>query len=211
MAFLMILAAEALTWLKLPRMRRTAFGEFLTNRPQSADVCNRTRKQPRNDRHADMRERYGVTPLKKFRVKQPLCTKCTFFFATRETARAFYQRADIYRFPKVKFMSARRWLSRPTGLTGQALLIWKRLAFRAYAKGLLTPETAERFRGMCRALALADKAWDEIEQNGAVVRSASGAVRQNPAIRVMFEAQREAAKAAEALHLNDDLDGFAFR
>ena len=99
-------------------------------------------------------------------------------------------------------MTTPKWISKPNGLSGRALSIWLGLAPAARERGELTANNCDLFRGMCRALAVADVAQEAIERDGVANKSTSGAWRANPAVKIMFDAQREAERLAKELGLD---------
>jgi len=58
--------------------------------------------------------------------------------------------------------------------------------------GTLTPESAEKFKALCRLLALSSRASAEIEQHGATLATSSGGRRPNPAVAILISSQRRA-------------------
>jgi P27 family predicted phage terminase small subunit len=105
-------------------------------------------------------------------------------------------------------MSLPKWVKGPEALHGRARTIWKSYAPRAFRDGSLTAANAELFLALCRSLAVAEAAGEEIEANGVTVKSNSGAVRPNPAVKLMFEAHREAQELLSKFGLADVDRGF---
>jgi phage terminase small subunit len=97
-------------------------------------------------------------------------------------------------------MTRAKWLTAPTGLAPAALKLWKAHAPLLYADGALTRENAEIAKLLCTALAVAEAAAAEIGRDGVTIVGASGAKKQNPAVAVLFQAQRH---AADLLHKLD--------
>jgi phage terminase small subunit len=90
-------------------------------------------------------------------------------------------------------MSRARWLRKPAGLSLGALKIWEHYAPGLWASGQLTAEKAEQFAMLCRLLATARAAADEIERFGVTIVTPSGSRRPNPACSVLLAVQKEAA------------------
>ena len=101
-------------------------------------------------------------------------------------------------------MSKPKWLTQPDGLSGRALTVWKSLAFPTYRRGYLTARNQESFRALCRCMALADAAWAEIERDGVVIGTSSGAKKSNPAVQAMVMAQREVERLEKEFGLGED-------
>jgi P27 family predicted phage terminase small subunit len=91
-------------------------------------------------------------------------------------------------------VTAPNWLRHPTGLSRDSQEIWAHYAPGLRRNGSLTAENAEVLKAACRALAVAKAAEGQIEAEGVLIRSNTG-IRKNPAVGVLFEAQR----AAQAL------------
>lgn len=89
-------------------------------------------------------------------------------------------------------MTRAKWLRRPTDLSGEALKYWRLHAPALYQSELLTPENAETLKLLCRLLAAARIAADEIEQFGVTIETSSGIRRGNPAVGALISAQRAA-------------------
>ena len=104
-------------------------------------------------------------------------------------------------------MSQPKWIADPDGLHGRALSVWKSYATGAFKAGYLKSDNAEVFRAMCRVLAVADAAGEAIERDGVTIELKSGVKRPNPAVKIMFDAQREAAKLLRDFGLSDNAFG----
>jgi phage terminase small subunit len=98
-------------------------------------------------------------------------------------------------------MTNPRWLIDPTGLSEKAEKYWKYYAPGLRRDGRLTPDSMERFRQLCRLMALAEAADGEIAAHGVTIKTASGTRRPNPACKVLIDAQRDAVPLLRAFEL----------
>ena len=104
-------------------------------------------------------------------------------------------------------MSQPKWITEPDGLHGRALSVWHAYAPGTFKAGYLRSNNSERFRAMCRALAVADAAGEAIERDGVTIELKSGVKRPNPAVKIMFDAQREAGELLREFGLAEDASG----
>jgi phage terminase small subunit len=90
-------------------------------------------------------------------------------------------------------VSKPKWLTCPAELGDRAGRYWNQYAARLHAEQELTRNNLAKFAALCRLLAIIDAASAEIDANGVVVVAKSGAVKPNPAVAVILNAQRQAA------------------
>ena len=91
-----------------------------------------------------------------------------------------------------KMTSRANWLRKPTDLSPEAQKYWHLHAPGLHDAGILTVNTAEEFKILCRLLATARIAADEIEQHGVTIATALGGRKSNPAVAALMAAQRAA-------------------
>jgi phage terminase small subunit len=89
-------------------------------------------------------------------------------------------------------MTRARWLTKPDDLSPAAAAYWNHYARGLFQAEMLTPENAESFKLLCRVLATARAAADEIEKFGVTIETAAGGRKPNPACAVLFRAQQQA-------------------
>ena len=104
-----------------------------------------------------------------------------------------------------------RWACVPDDLSDAAKRYWRRYESDFRTAQTLTPATIEKFKFLCQLLAMCDRAAADIEANGVTVASQSGARKQNPALAVLLEAQREATKLLDDFGLERGKPGGGFQ
>jgi len=85
-----------------------------------------------------------------------------------------------------------KWLRKPIDLSPEARRYWDLHGPALHAGEQSASENAEDFKLLCRLLATARIASDEIERFGITVGTPSGGCKANPAVAALISAQRAA-------------------
>ena len=107
-------------------------------------------------------------------------------------------------------MSRPQWLKPPVFLDEKAATHWKNLAPGLYRAGYLTAERSHDFLMLSVWLATRDALAAAIGQQGATIRSASGAIKANPAMRALMDVEKRLRDLLREFGLNgtDSLSRF---
>lgn len=89
-------------------------------------------------------------------------------------------------------MTRAKWARCPEGLTEREMKHWHRLAPKAIAAEDLHSGNVDRFKCLCRILALVEAASEEIQRDGVTIETGSGSRRPHPACAVLMQAQKQA-------------------
>lgn len=83
-----------------------------------------------------------------------------------------------------------RWFRQPEDLNETARHYWFLHGPGLIEDGLLSPNSADQFKSLCRILAAARIASAEIERFGVTIETAAGGRKSNPAVTALISAQK---------------------